>query len=350
MWGLTTNPHNTQYACGGSSGGEGVLLALRGSPLGVGSDIAGSIRLPSAACGIYGLKPSTHRISMMGMRAGAGPGQESIRPVTGPMSADLASLELMARVAVGKGGEHDHLMVPMRWREVTLPTKLCFGELQSPATSAHIPGLVLDDGVVRPTPAVARVLLETKAALEAAGHNVVVWTPPNVSDGIKLLFRLMQGDSGAAFRATMVGGANPEPWPRGLEYVEKTYQRTKDRPTPVSAQWKLNIERTAYLSNLLSAWDETRKVSGTGRPFDGLISPVTAFPACPHYTFAYTGYCCLWNLADFSAVSFPAGNVKRADVKSEMLSGGFRNADEKSIWDHCEWHPSLQAGGRHMLM
>lgn len=287
---------------------------------------------------------------MMGMRAGAGPGQESIRPVTGPMSADLASLELMARVAVGKGGEHDHLMVPMRWREVTLPTKLCFGELQSPATSAHIPGLVLDDGVVRPTPAVARVLLETKAALEAAGHNVVVWTPPNVSDGIKLLFRLMQGDSGAAFRATMVGGANPEPWPRGLEYVEKTYQRTKDRPTPVSAQWKLNIERTAYLSNLLSAWDATRKVSGTGRPFDGLISPVTAFPACPHYTFAYTGYCCLWNLADFSAVSFPAGNVKRADVKSEMLSGGFRNADEKSIWDHCEWHPSLQAGGRHMLM
>lgn len=42
LYGVTVNPHNTALTCGGSSGGEGALLALRGSVLGIGSDIGGS--------------------------------------------------------------------------------------------------------------------------------------------------------------------------------------------------------------------------------------------------------------------------------------------------------------------
>lgn len=47
--GYTPNPKNRLLSSGGSSGGEGALLALRGSPLGVGTDIGGSIRIPSVA-------------------------------------------------------------------------------------------------------------------------------------------------------------------------------------------------------------------------------------------------------------------------------------------------------------
>lgn len=50
MYGYTTNPYNRNLSSGGSSGGESALLALRGSPLGVGTDVGGSVRellLPS---------------------------------------------------------------------------------------------------------------------------------------------------------------------------------------------------------------------------------------------------------------------------------------------------------------
>lgn len=58
VWGETKNPYHTGTSSGGSSGGEGALLAMRGSPLGVGTDIGGSIRIPSAFNNLYGLKPS----------------------------------------------------------------------------------------------------------------------------------------------------------------------------------------------------------------------------------------------------------------------------------------------------
>ena len=58
VWGETTNPYHSGCSSGGSSGGEGALLALRGSPLGVGTDIGGSIRIPAAFNNLFGLKPS----------------------------------------------------------------------------------------------------------------------------------------------------------------------------------------------------------------------------------------------------------------------------------------------------
>jgi amidase len=66
IFGRTTNPHCRILTAGGSSGGEGALIALKGSPLGVGSDIGGSIRIPSAYCGIYGMRPSYHRVPYAG--------------------------------------------------------------------------------------------------------------------------------------------------------------------------------------------------------------------------------------------------------------------------------------------
>ncbi len=64
--GLTRNPWNLDRSAGGSSGGEGAIIAGGGSPLGLGSDIAGSIRVPAAFCGVVGLKPTSGRISTNG--------------------------------------------------------------------------------------------------------------------------------------------------------------------------------------------------------------------------------------------------------------------------------------------
>ena len=66
LWGVTKNPYNVKYTPGGSSGGEGALLAMGGSAIGWGSDIGGSIRIPSHFCGLYGLKPGSGRVSLSG--------------------------------------------------------------------------------------------------------------------------------------------------------------------------------------------------------------------------------------------------------------------------------------------
>lgn len=68
VWGRTTNPWNENYTCGGSSGGEGALIAMDGSPVGIGTDIGGSLRIPAAYCGIYSLKPASGRVSYHGAR------------------------------------------------------------------------------------------------------------------------------------------------------------------------------------------------------------------------------------------------------------------------------------------
>lgn len=62
LWGLTRNPWNTDYAPGGSSGGSGASLAAGTTTLATGSDIGGSIRIPSSFCGVVGFKPPYGRV------------------------------------------------------------------------------------------------------------------------------------------------------------------------------------------------------------------------------------------------------------------------------------------------
>ncbi|NXC69868.1 VDHAP protein, partial [Anhinga anhinga] len=92
IFGQTLNPLNHQKSPGGSSGGEGALIAGGGSILGIGSDVAGSIRLPSSFCGLCGLKPTGNRISPYACSS-----RTFVLAVTGtlgPMARDVDSLAL----------------------------------------------------------------------------------------------------------------------------------------------------------------------------------------------------------------------------------------------------------------
>lgn len=66
IWGEAKNPYDNERSCGGSSGGDAGLIATRCVPLGIGTDIAGSIRLPAAFCGVCGFKPTQTRFSRKG--------------------------------------------------------------------------------------------------------------------------------------------------------------------------------------------------------------------------------------------------------------------------------------------
>jgi len=99
LYGTTTNPFNTNLTPGGSSGGESALIAMRGSLLGIGTDIGGSIRVPAAFCGLYGLKPSVARLPHGGL-SGAHGGMENIIGCVGPLATSLEDMRLFCDVSM----------------------------------------------------------------------------------------------------------------------------------------------------------------------------------------------------------------------------------------------------------
>ncbi|NXA51278.1 VDHAP protein, partial [Nothocercus julius] len=101
IFGQTLNPLNHKKSPGGSSGGEGALIAGGGSILGIGSDVAGSIRLPSSFCGLCGLKPTGERIRG---RSACSDGISvlAVTSMLGPMARDVDSLALCMKALLCK--------------------------------------------------------------------------------------------------------------------------------------------------------------------------------------------------------------------------------------------------------
>ncbi|XP_069723964.1 fatty-acid amide hydrolase 2 [Phaenicophaeus curvirostris] len=102
VYGRTNNPYDLQRIVGGSSGGEGGVLAAACSVVGVGSDIGGSIRMPAFFNGIFGHKPTTGVVP----NDGQFPNAQGVRTsflCTGPMCRYAEDLELMLRVMAGPG-------------------------------------------------------------------------------------------------------------------------------------------------------------------------------------------------------------------------------------------------------
>ncbi|MBA5635751.1 amidase [Duganella sp. LX20W] len=95
MYGVTRNPWALDYSCGGSSGGSGAALAAGVAPLATGSDMAGSIRLPSSLCGVYGYKPPFGRLAC------ASGDEYLVQAVEGPMTRTFDDLVLMQNVVAG---------------------------------------------------------------------------------------------------------------------------------------------------------------------------------------------------------------------------------------------------------
>lgn len=169
------NPINRFTSSAGSSGGEAALLALRGSPVGFGSDIGGSIRTPAALCGLYGLKPSYGRLPFNGIERLGDGRMGGTGFVVGPMGNSAQDLKLMTKSILEKEPWMvDPEVHELAWNDDVFEsmkkaaeggTKLCFGVLRH-------------DGVVKPQPPMQRALNMMIAAIEKLGHKVIEWQPP----------------------------------------------------------------------------------------------------------------------------------------------------------------------------
>jgi aspartyl-tRNA(Asn)/glutamyl-tRNA(Gln) amidotransferase subunit A len=163
LHGITRNPWRPELTPGGSSGGSAVAVATGLGPLAVGTDGGGSIRVPAAFCGVYGLKPSFGRVPQFP----AFPGWETLSH-TGPLARTVRDAALMLGVIAGPDDRD-------RW---SLPTES--GSFLD-ACEAGIAGLSVawspDLAHAFVDPEVARVCQDAAARFESLGCHVEVVTP-----------------------------------------------------------------------------------------------------------------------------------------------------------------------------
>src|SRR3954466_823386 len=100
VYGRTNNPWNPARTSGGSSGGEAAIIAAGGSPLGLGTDVGGSLRYPAAYCGIASLKPTAGRTPDAG-RYSSPIGQRAIVSQVGVLARRVADVALGIKVING---------------------------------------------------------------------------------------------------------------------------------------------------------------------------------------------------------------------------------------------------------
>jgi amidase len=155
LHGLTRNPWNPNHTAGGSSGGEAAALAVGMSPLGLGTDLGGSLRLPAHCCGVAAIKPTVGVVPMV---------------ARGPMMSEqlMAVIGVMARhvedLVVGLGavaGQHsrDPRSVPVTLAEISArPLRI--------AVLSEPPGMTVD-------PTVAAAVATAADTLAASGHTIV---------------------------------------------------------------------------------------------------------------------------------------------------------------------------------
>src|SRR5712691_2632909 len=105
IFGRTNNPWNIERTPGGSSGGAAAALAAGMTPFEIGSDLTGSVRIPAHFCGVFGLKPSEHRVPLTGLIPGLpGPRPVRIMSCIGPMARTVEDLALLLAIIAGPDG------------------------------------------------------------------------------------------------------------------------------------------------------------------------------------------------------------------------------------------------------
>lgn len=177
--GYTQNPRNRLLSSGGSSGGEGALIALRGSPGGFGTDIAGSVRSPAGYNSLYGLLPSSGRIPYQGA-ANSIDGQNTIVSVIGPIAPTARSLELLFKAVLSQQPwYHDPLVLEIPWRDEHVHETRALIEGAKTGFASLAFGILRHDGVARIHPPIARGLKLVERTLQRLGHKMIPWDPPS---------------------------------------------------------------------------------------------------------------------------------------------------------------------------
>lgn len=288
VFGRTNNPHDLSKTSGGSSGGEAAAISACLSPVGLGSDLSGSIRVPAHFCGIAGLKPTTGRISTAGHFPPA-VGPLSLGAVIGPMARHVADLSLLLNVLTefkATGKQQVNSSVDLRGCRVAL----YLDEQQIPVTSET-----------------QKAVLTAMQTLDKAGLVIAEEKPPCIARAIDLWPKLFSSASMIQLRGVY----------EGLEEKAGAFAR--------SLLASSENDKSFSLEDFFSAWEERDALRDALVQWMAttplIIAPVGATPAFEHGArrvnvsgqtisiFRAFGYSRAANVLGFPALSLPAGRT-----------------------------------------
>lgn len=324
VFGRTNNPWNAERVPGGSSGGEAAAVASGMTPMGIGTDIGGSIRVPAVFTGVYGLKPTADRWSMVGCRS-AMAGQETIRAQCGPIARSTADLTLAMRSI------DSYLHTPYDARVPPVST----GDPKRVDLTKLRVGYYEDDGFFTPAASVQRGVRKAVGALQARGIEVVPFHPPASVEITYLYFAALASDGGRSVDR-FLRGDRVVPQLTKLRTLAKLPSFLRDTVATFLASagelrlerllrvgnekriadlWALVAERNRLRQEVLLAW------SAAG--IDAVICPAHPTPALRHGQsdeFSLGGsYSMRYNLLDFPAGAMPVTRVRADETARPQL-------------------------------
>jgi amidase len=255
IYGRTNNPYDLARTPGGSSGGEAAIIAAGGSPLGLGTDLAGSIRVPSHFCGIAGLKPTTGRVPRTGHFPPRG-GLTTELSQAGPMARRVEDLALMLPIICG-----------VDWRDPTvIPMPLgnpASVDLKTLRVAFHT-----DNGIATPTPETIEIVKSAALALAEAGVVVDDARPQGIEETYELMHSLLGADGGAGVKGMLLMAGTLETHP----LLQRVQQLLSPRAISTAELNTLLVRLYRFRSRMLSFMED----------YDAIISPACAHPAMPH--------------------------------------------------------------------
>ncbi|CBY01499.1 hypothetical protein IAQ61_003326 [Plenodomus lingam] len=309
-YGRTLNPFNTNLSAGGSSGGEGALVAMKGSVLGVGTDIGGSIRGPSAFNGIYGFKPTSYTLPAKGFISHAFSAELNILATGGSMCRSLRDTDFFMSTILGtKPYIHDQKLVPMTWTGLKTATR-------KPLKI----GIIYNDGYIYPQPPVKRAIAWACNQLEDPKYSdifqVKSFKPYNAAEAWSKARRMYWPSGGKLARADVESTGEPV-----LPLSEWTWADAAPHGMLDAEQVnEMRGERDAFRYAFADSWNE--------QDVDIVIGPAFVGPACSHDTAFYWTYTSLWNFVDYPGIVVPT------PIKAKK--GEQYDADYKPLGDACK--------------
>ncbi|CAG8425163.1 unnamed protein product [Penicillium salamii] len=289
--------HNTTFTSGGSSGGEGALVGCRGSILGIGTDIGGSVRFPANIQGLYGLFPTVPRIPL----DDSSKREFLVNPAAGPVASSLGSIEFfMDSLAKGQPELYDPACGPLPWS---------WDLAKSPQKPLKI-GYYTYDGHVRVQPPIEAAVLDVVEALRKAGHDVVEWDCSSHGKAYQMWEQAMFADGGSKCR-----------------------QLTESSGEPLLEELILQQSKTEYQRNYMRRWREAG--------LDALITPVQPWVSFKPKVWAqskqYLGYTAHWNLCNFAALTIPVTTAMAKSPSLEKVMSSWQNYKPRNESDQFNW-------------
>ncbi|KAJ1323756.1 amidase [Microdochium nivale] len=328
-YGRVLNPFNIHLTAGGSTGGEAALIAMKGSVLGVGTDIGGSIRAPAAFCGIYGYKTSSDMLPMQGYLLEVVPPELNIPVCTGPMARSLRDLDLfMHAVRETKPWKLDVALAPLPWTGLQTP----LGDGGRPPRPLKI-GIIHHDGFVKPQPPVQRALAWAREQLSDPRHAALVevkdFHPLGAADAWSNARLVYYPDAGAGMRDGILAGGEP------ISPLSDWIWKDAEALGPVSAGTLVGYRNQRDIFRRAFAADWRRQ------DVDFVIGPAFVGPAPAHDTAFYWNYSALYNYVDYPGITFPTPLVAHKSEQyddvaaSEPLSEACRHV--RSLWGSSDF-------------